>query len=119
MLDVRAFGRISTPIRVKTSKDKKTLYTSFLLASHEKKETTFIRCVAFNGLATALHDYFVAGDRIIIYGELQKDEYKGQKNCFQLLVNDFKFVETLAEHTKNKEAHPNEDKVKEEQKNDN
>ena len=110
MLDVHAYGRVSTPIRVKTSKDKKKLYTSFLLASHDKKkEAVFIRCVAFDGLATRLNSSFSVGDRIILYGELWADDYKGQKNRFQLKINDFRFVETLAEHKKNMEAHSDKD----------
>lgn len=119
MLDVHAYGRVSTPIRVKTSKNKKKLYTSFLLASHENKETTFIRCVAFDGLATALESYFSMGDRIILFGELWKDDYKGQKHRFKIKVNDFKFVETLEEHKKNIEAHSDKDSTEGGTENDN
>lgn len=107
MLDLYAFGRICTPIQIKTSKDKKTLYTSFLLASHKRKQTTLIRCVAFNGLATLLHEYFTVGDRIILQGQLSKDDYKDRKYSFQLKIKNFQFVETRADHDKNKKAHSN------------
>lgn len=103
MLDVNAYGRIASDITVKESKDKKHLYTNFLLASHYNKETTFIRCVAFNGMATLLHEYFSKGDRIILKGKLCSDDYKNSKYVFKIKVDSFEFIEALSEHNKNKE----------------
>lgn len=98
MLDVVGYGRIASDISTKKSKNQKRLYTTFLLASHERKETTFIRCVAFDGTATLLESYFSKGDRIILKGSLINDNYNGSKYVFKIKVTSFEFVETKREH---------------------
>ena len=105
MLDIQGYGRIASNIEVKQSKDKKHMYTNFLFASHINKETTFIRCVAFDAMATLLQEFFSKGDRIIIKGELISDDYQDKKNRFKIKITDFEFVETMTEHQKNKEKH--------------
>ena len=103
MLNLQAYGRIASDIIVKESKNNKHLYTNFLLASHgSNKETTFIRCVAFDGLATLLHEFFCKGDRVIFKGELISDNYNGNKFVFKMLIKDFEFVETKKDHLNNK-----------------
>lgn len=101
MLNIEAYGRIASDIPVHGSKDNKHLYANFLLASHKKKETTFIRCVAFDAMATLLHDYFSSGDRILLKGELISDDYKDTRYVFKIQVTGFEFVETKTEHDKN------------------
>ena len=108
MLNIQSYGRIASDIVVKRSKDQKHLYTNFLFASHKGKETTFIRCVAFDALATLLQDFFSKGDRVILKGELVSDDYKGSKFVFKIQVKEFEFVETLTEHNKNKAKHDKE-----------
>ena len=108
MLNIDGYGRIASDIPIKRSKDGKHLYTNFLLASHDsKKNTTFIRCVAFDAMSTLLHDLFSKGDRIIIRGDLISDDYHSKKNiyAFEIKVTNFEFVETLVEHKKNKDKH--------------
>lgn len=108
MLKIQAYGRISTPIDIKQSKDKKHLYTNFLLASHSKGKTTFIRCVGFDAMATLLHEYFSIGDRILLNGILIEDRYKeGNIATFKIQIQDFEFIETKEEHNKNKSKHKN------------
>lgn len=107
MLNITGYGRIASDIPIKRSRDGEHMYTTFLLASHRgKKETTFIRCVAFDAMATLLHDFFSKGDRIIVKGDLISDDYKGSKFVFKIKVREFEFVETLKEHDKNKNNHP-------------
>lgn len=103
MLDLCAYGRIASDIKIKQTKNKKHLYTNFLLASHNLGKTTFIRCIAFDGLANLLHEYFISGDRIILKGELVSDDYNGSKFVFKLKVNSFEFVEIKSDHDRNKE----------------
>ena len=105
MLNIQSYGRIASDINVKKSRDGQHLYTNFLFASHKGKETTFIRCVAFDAMSTLLHNFFSKGDRAFLKGELLSDDYKGSKFVFKMQVKEFEFVETLAEHTKNKEKH--------------
>ena len=106
MLQITGYGRVASDIPLKHSKNGKHLYTTFLLASHKnKKETIFIRCVAFDAMATLLHDFFSCGDRIIIKGDLLSDDFNGSKFVFKIKVNEFEFVETLADHSKNKAKH--------------
>lgn len=105
MLNVTAYGRIASDIIVKRSRNGEHLYTSFLLASHRRKETTFIRCVAFDAMATLLHDFFSKGDRIFIKGDLIDDNYNGSKFVFKIKVQSFEFIETIKEHNKNKKRH--------------
>lgn len=109
MLEVTGFGRIASDIDLKHSKDGKHLYTNFLFASHrrvnKKQETTFIRCVAFDAMATLLNNFFSKGDRVILKGELISDDYNGSKYVFKLQVKNFEFVETIADHNKNKMNH--------------
>lgn len=54
MLKVSAYGRIVTDITLE-QKDE-ILYTNFLFASHERSNTTFIRCVAFGPLQNYYHN---------------------------------------------------------------
>ena len=105
MLDVNAYGRIATDIKVKQSKNKKHVYANFLLASHQNGQTTFIRCVCFDAMANLLSNYFTKGDRIILKGDLVSDDYNNIKFVFKLKVNSFEFVETMENHVKNKEKH--------------
>lgn len=105
MLNIEAYGRIASNIVVKKSKDTKHLYTNFLLASHDKKQTTFIRCVAFDGMATLLHEYVSNGDRVILSGKLISDDYNGSKYTFKIQVEKFEFIETKSEHEKNAIKH--------------
>lgn len=105
MLETIAYGRIASKIEAKQSRDGKHLYTNFLLASHEHGKTIFIRCCAFDGMATLLTEYFSKGDRILLKGDLISDDYNGSKYRFKLKIHGFEFIETLDEHNKNKEKH--------------
>lgn len=105
MLNIDGYGRIASDVPLNRSKNGKSLYTNFLLASHNKrKETTFIRCVAFDAMATLLNTFFTKGDRIVISGELVSDDYNSSKNkfAFEIKVTGFEFVESSKEHNKNK-----------------
>lgn len=105
MLDLHAYGRIASDIEVKQSANGKHLYTNFLLASHNRGGSTFMRCTAFDAMATLLGEYFCKGDRIALSGELLSDDYNGSKYRFKLKVKEFEFVDTKAEHERNKEKH--------------
>lgn len=111
MLRTHSLGRIASDINVKQSKDKKSLYTSFIIASHDRGNTTYIRCTAFNGLAKLLGEFFSKGDRISLEGDLVEDKYK-DKDTYKIIVRDFEFVETKEEHNKNVEKHKDDYKNK-------
>ena len=102
MLSLQAYGRIASDIKIKNGRDNKHVYATFLLASHHNHQTTFIRCVAFDGTANLLHEYFSCGDRIILRGELISDDYNNTKYVFKFKISEFEFVETLDNHNKNK-----------------
>lgn len=98
LLNITGYGRIATEIKVNQSRDGKHTYTNFLLASHSKNETTFVRCIAFDGLANLFSEYFKKGDRLLIRGDLISDNAK--KDALKIVVRDFEFVETKSSKQK-------------------
>lgn len=105
MLKITAYGRIASDIILEQKNE--VMYTNFLLATHEKSTTTFIRCVAFGPVAKLLSQYSGKRDRILIIGDLIADKYynkkKGQNvDTFKIKVDTFDFIETQAESLKNK-----------------
>ena len=105
MLSISGYGRVASDINLKRNKKQTHLYSNFLFASHYKRETIFIRCVAFDGTATLLNEYVSKGDRIMINGNLISDDYNSSKYVFKILVKEFEFVETKKEHETNKDKH--------------
>lgn len=105
MLRTYAYGRIASDIKLE-QKDE-IMYTNFLLASHERNDTTFIRCVAFGPIAKLLSQYCGKGDRITLTGDLIPDKYVSiakHKNIdtFKIKVDTFDFVEIYSESLKNR-----------------
>lgn len=94
MLNITGYGRLASDILLKTSKDIQ--YTNFLLATHNHKKTTFIKCVAFGSLAQLLTTYCNKGDRILVSGELIPDKYE-EIDTYKIKVNTFDFIETKKE----------------------
>lgn len=106
MVEVTAYGRISSMRRLRHGKDGKHLYINFLLASHQSKtETLFIPCISFDGLAATLDQYLTVGDRVVVHGRLMKDKYGKSPYSFKLKVLSYQFVETLADHEKHFNKH--------------
>ena len=92
-------GRIVNDIEIKKSKSEKE-YTTFTVAVKrklDKDKTDFIDCVAFGNLVQPLSKYVGKGNRIIVEGELNINDFEnkeGQKQRgFNVVVKDFYFVD--------------------------
>ena len=91
-------GRLTSDIEIKKSKSEKE-YTTFTIAVKrklDKDKTDFIDCVAFGNLVQPLSKYVGKGNRIIVEGELNINDFEkdGQKQRgFNVVVKDFYFVD--------------------------
>lgn len=95
-----ALGRAATEIELRySSGDEKTAIGSFRIAVPRRKkgETDFINCVAFGSIAENIAKYFHKGDRILIGGRLEVDQYKTKEGknatAYKVVVEEFDFVE--------------------------
>lgn len=94
-------GRTATEIELKySSGDEKTAVGKFRIAVNRKggKEADFFNCTAFGKTAENIAKYFHKGDRILIGGRIQIDNYtnkEGKKtSTTQIIVEEFDFIES-------------------------
>lgn len=106
MNNVNILGRLATDVEVIVKDDFKVAkfnlaYTKKL--SQDKQETLFIGCVAFNGLADVVKQYFKKGDRILISAELKQEAYTDSqgnaKSTYKLRINNIDFIEKKENNT--------------------
>lgn len=98
MNNVQIIGNMVRDIEVKYTTSG-TPYCRFAIAVNKKtrdsEKTDFINCVAWQGRAQTIAQYFHKGDKIGISGELQsshKDNDDGSRTWFtEVLVNNFDF----------------------------
>ena len=99
MNKVVMLGRNATEIELRySSGDEKTAVGSFRIAVNRKKgEADFFNCVAFGSTAENIAKYFHKGDRILISGRLENNQYtnkEGQKvTTTRIVVEQFDFIE--------------------------
>ena len=99
MNKVVMLGRNATEIELRySSGDEKTAVGSFRIAVNRKKgEADFFNCVAFGSTAENIAKYFHKGDRILISGRLENNQYtnkEGQKvTSTRIVVEQFDFIE--------------------------
>ena len=99
MNKVTLYGRTATEIELKySSNDEKTAVGKFRIAVNRKKgEADFFNCVAFGSTAENIAKYFHKGDRILISGRLENNQYtnkEGQKvTSTRIVVEQFDFIE--------------------------
>ena len=108
MNKIELMGRLTSSVEIKKSKkdDKKT-YAKFTLAvprKLDKEKTDFIDCVAFGRMSETISKYVEKGQRIIVTGALQIDNYtdKDGNNRKSVVINvdDFYFIEYKKESEK-------------------
>jgi single-strand DNA-binding protein len=103
MNKVTLYGRAATEIELKySSNDEKTAVGKFRIAVNRKnKEADFFNCVAFGKTAENIAKYFHKGDRILIGGRIQIDNYTnkdGKKvTTTNIIVEEFDFIESKKE----------------------
>jgi len=103
MNKVTLYGRAATEIELKySSNDEKTAVGKFRIAVNRKnKEADFFNCVAFGKTAENIAKYFHKGDRILIGGRIQIDNYtnkEGKKtSTTNIIVEEFDFIESKKE----------------------
>ena len=102
MNKLELMGRLVDNVEVKKSKQGKEYGTFTLAVSRklDKEKTDFIECVVFGNLVKVISEYTEKGNRIIVNGELNIDNYEnkdGQKvKTIKCAVNDFYFVDFKA-----------------------
>ena len=96
---IELMGRLTKDVEIRQTKNK-TEVGAFTLAVQRKldKETTdFIDCVVFGKLVDILTKYTKKGDRIVVCGELNINNYTDKegnnKKSTVVIVNDFYFIE--------------------------
>ena len=106
MNKVELMGRLVENVEILQSKSGKK-YGKFTLAVNrkfDKEKTDFINCIAFEKQAETLLKYVEKGNRIIVEGELNIDNYvnKDGNNVYTttIKVNDFYFVDFKKEMSK-------------------
>lgn len=98
MNNVQLIGNITKDVELKYSTGG-AAYCRFAIAVNKKtrdsERTDYINCVAWNGRAQTISQYFHKGDKIGITGELQtssKDNGDGTRSWFtDVLVSGFDF----------------------------
>lgn len=102
MNNVTLVGRLTSEPEVKTSSDG-TLRTSIMIAvSRDYKnsdgvyDADFIKCVLWNGIASATRDYCHKGDVVGIKGKLQSRNYeteeKEKRYITEVIVDKVTFI---------------------------
>lgn len=92
MNDIKLLGRLTHAPEVKTSAGGRN-YTWFTVAvprRNDKQEADFIRCVAFDKLASAINQYCGKGRQVLVQGRLQVSSTN--KN------NETKYYHTVVAH---------------------
>lgn len=101
MNKVTMLARTATEIELKySSGDEKTAVGTFRIAVNRRKkgESDFFNCTAFGATAENIAKYFHKGDRILISGRLENNQYtnkEGQKvTTTRIIVEEFDFIES-------------------------
>ena len=103
MNQVNLLARAATEIELRySSGDVQTAVGNFRVAVNKKKgESDFFNCVAFGKTAENIAHYFHKGDRILIAGRLENDQYtnkEGKKvTSTKIVVEQFDFIEQKKE----------------------
>lgn len=73
MNDIKLLGRLSHEPEIKktTSGREYTWFTVAVPRKNDRNEADFIRCVAFDKLAVAVHQYCGKGRQVLVHGRLQ------------------------------------------------
>lgn len=112
MNNVILVGRLISDPEVKEMQDK-TIKTTIVLAvsrgyknSEGIYETDFIRCVLWNGIASATKDYCRKGDVIGLKGKLQSRSYEDKdekKYITEVIADKITFISSVKSNSENKE----------------
>lgn len=100
-----AYGRMTKNVEIRYPQNKPDMAIgSFGVAVNrkfEKDKTDFFNCVAFGKTAENLEKFFHKGDRILIQGEVNIDEFTDKNGnrvwATKVVVNNFDFIETKSE----------------------
>ena len=117
MNKIELLGRLVKDVEIKKSKkDEKKNYAKFTLAVQrklDKEKVDFIDCVAFGRMSDTLAKYVKKGQRIIVTGALQIDNFEekegNQRKSVVVIVDDFYFIEYIKKEEK--ETQENEDEI--------
>lgn len=99
MNKVEIMGRLTKDVEIQKSKSSVD-YARFTLAvgrKGEKEKTDFIECIAFGKLAETLVKYVEKGNRLIVTGSININDYEdkdgNKRNSITIIVDDFYFVD--------------------------
>lgn len=97
MNKIELMGRLVNDVEL--MKGKSIEYSKFTIAVKRKgkDEVDFINCVAFGKVAESIVKYTEKGNRIIVEGSIQIENYKTKEGnnstTVNVIVNDFYFVD--------------------------
>ena len=97
MNKIELMGRLVNDVELK--KGKSIEYSKFAIAVKRKgkDEVDFINCIAFGKVAESIVKYTEKGNRIIVEGSLQIENYESKEGnkvtSVNVIVNDFYFVD--------------------------
>lgn len=105
MNTITLYGRMTKDVEIRYAQNKPDMAIgSFSVAVNrkfEKDKTDFFNCVAFGKTAENLEKFFHKGDRILLQGEVNIDEFtdkNGNKaRATKVVVNNFDFIESKSE----------------------
>lgn len=108
MIKLSLTGHIGKDAELKQSQNGKT-YCKFSVAVTETKKqdkTTWVSCILFGNLATAIHQYLVKGTKVYVDGKPTFSPYIGTDQTPQSGVSiEVKEIELIGERKKSEQAH--------------
>lgn len=97
MNKIELMGRLTKDVEIKKSKTGNDWAVFSLAVARDKETTDFIDCIGFGKMAETLVKYVEKGNRIIVCGTLQINNYETKDGTKlskpQVIVNDFYFVD--------------------------
>lgn len=115
MNDIKLLGRLAQDPELKESHNGRQ-YAWFTIAvprQNDRDEADFIRCVAFDKLAAALHEHCHKGRQLLLAGRLQvsskTDEATQKRRYFHTVIGNH--IEFLHDPNRNKATDPVEDEM--------
>ena len=116
MNQITLLGRITHDLQIKYNENNKA-YCGFSIAvdrgyqkQGEDKKTDFFNCYTFDKLAENLHKYQGKGNKILIIGEVIKDEYTKdgiKKVNYKVMVQKLTFLDKKRDDQTTKELSNN------------
>lgn len=105
MNSVNLVGRIGNDLVLNKTESGKSVLKINLAVRRKQDKTDWFNCVAWNGTADSISQYFKKGNMIGITGQLYTEDYtpdNGKKQTLtKIFVNEFTFIESKPKEEEN------------------